>query len=89
MQLNTSGKTRDSDIDDETRNLVNERNKPDFDLYNFAADLFDARYKQMLHILVETYGKKLGINTPENLQQKQIIKLLSVHASSKLLMNPV
>jgi hypothetical protein len=83
LVLNTSGKPDNSEINDETRALVREKNKPDVELYQYAVTLFDGRYERMLSALVAKYGNVSGTQTTENLQKDEIVKLLSAHASTR------
>lgn len=81
--LNTSGKVERSDIPDKTRSLVEEKNKPDVELFNFAKTLFETKYQNMLSSLVNQYGKKVGVAPNPNMPHEDVFKLLQQNAKSK------
>ena len=76
LVLNTSGKSDFLEISEETRLLVEEKNRPDVDLYQFAKDLFEKRYQNMLTALVKKHGKKVGIHSSSTLSNDDVYKLL-------------
>jgi hypothetical protein len=82
LVLNTSGNKPDrSEISEETRLLVEEKNKPDVELYKFAKDLFEVRYQKMLNTLVRKHGRALGIHTTSDLSQESVYQLLKSNAN--------
>ena len=81
--LNTSGKSGLSEISKETRSLVEEKNKPDVEIFEFAKTLFETKYQNMLAVLVKKYGKALGINSSADISSKEdIYKLLKKNANA-------
>jgi hypothetical protein len=82
LVINASGKSDPSEISTETRALVEEKNKPDVELFEFAKSLFETKYQNMLTILVDKYGKMLGIGSNPDMSRENIRKLLKQNAKS-------
>jgi hypothetical protein len=81
--LNTTDKSDPLEISEETRALVEEKNKPDVELFEFAKTLFETKYQNMLATLVKKYGKTLGINTKINISQENVYQLLEQNANAQ------
>lgn len=76
LVLNTSGKSDRSEISEETRAIVEEKNRADVELFEFAKTLFETKYQNMLSTLVKEYGQTLGIHSHINISQEKVYKLL-------------
>ena len=76
LVLNTSGESNPSEISEETRMLVEEKNKPDVELFKFAKTLFEKKYQNMLATLINEHGKALGIDSPVNISKENVYQLL-------------
>ncbi len=81
--LNASGKSDLLEISEETRTLVEEKNKPDVELFKFAEILFETKYQNMLKFLVDKYGKNLGVDANSIISQDDIFKLLKQNAKAQ------
>lgn len=81
--LNTSGKSDRSEISEETRALVEEKNRPDVELFEFAKTLFETKYQNMLATLVKEYGQALGIHSHTNISQEKVYELLKRRTSAR------
>lgn len=83
LVLNASGKSQRSEIAEDVKILVEERNKADVELFQFAEVLFETKYQEMISTLVAEYGKKFGIQAGPNMSPENIFKLLQQHAKAR------
>jgi hypothetical protein len=83
LVINASGKADPAEISEETQALVEEKNRPDVELYKFAQTLFETKYQNMLDILVKKYGKALGVDSRLNIPPESVCKLLEQNAKTQ------
>jgi hypothetical protein len=83
LVLNASGKSERSEIAEDVKTFVEEKNSADVELFQFAKALFETKYQEMVSTLVSAYGKKFGIQASPNLAPENIFKLLQQHAKAQ------
>ena len=70
-------------IDPETLQRIEAVNNFDMELYKFARPLFERRFLQMCHELLERYGDRTDAFLNPSLSQEVIIKLLKRHYQAR------
>jgi hypothetical protein len=83
LVLNASGRSERSEITEDVKAFIEEKNKADVELFQFAKALFETKYQEMISTLVTQYGKKVGIQASPNMPPENIFKLLEQHANSQ------
>ncbi len=83
LVLNASGKSERSEITEDIRAFVEEKNKADVELFQFAKDLFETKYQAMISVLVAEHGKKVGVGLGQNISHENIFKLLQHNAIAR------
>ena len=79
MNTGLAQRPRRDDLPTDLLKQIQDLNRIDSELYDYAQHLFEARYEQMCHELVEQYGRREHAPSKLPLSRDLLIELLDLH----------